>query len=82
MDKKFKVNWTNIKGDCQSFTKPARQDFKSDLPLVTERKILTHFVIIQATGIKKYVCITWKFKFHLKMTCFNKKLNYLITPFL
>ena len=30
----FDVNWTKIKGDCQSYTKAAHQDSKSDSPLM------------------------------------------------
>ena len=34
MHKKFQVNRTKIKEGCQSYTKAAHQDSKSDLPLV------------------------------------------------
>ena len=33
MHKKFEINWTNIKGGCQSGRKVLPYDFKSDLPL-------------------------------------------------
>ena len=33
LDKKFEINWTKIKGSCQSGRKVATQDSKSDLPL-------------------------------------------------
>ena len=36
MDKKFEVNQKNIKGGCQSYTKAAHQDSKSDLPLTSK----------------------------------------------
>ena len=34
MDKKFEVNWTNIKGGCQSYTKAPPQQSWSDLTLI------------------------------------------------
>ena len=34
MHKKFQLNWTNIKEDCQSYTKAAPQKSWSDLTLV------------------------------------------------
>ena len=34
MYKKFEINWTKIKGDCQSGRKVVPHDSKSDLPLV------------------------------------------------
>ena len=34
MHKKFEINWTKIKGGCQSGIKVVTHNFKSDLPLV------------------------------------------------
>ena len=34
MHKKFEINWTKIKGGCQSGRKVVPQDSKSDLPLI------------------------------------------------
>ena len=34
MQKKFEINWTKIKGGCQSGSKVVPHDFMSDLPLV------------------------------------------------
>ena len=33
MDKKFEINWTKIKGGCQSGRKVVTYNSKSDLPL-------------------------------------------------
>ena len=35
MHKKFDINWTEIKGSCQSGRKMVTQDSKSDLPLIS-----------------------------------------------
>ena len=37
MNKKFEINWTKIKGSCQSGRKVVSDDSKSDLPLSTHR---------------------------------------------
>ena len=39
MHKKFEINWTNIKADCQSRRKVATHNTKSDLPLTIEIQI-------------------------------------------
>ena len=36
MHKKFEINWTNIKGGCQSERKVVNHNCKSDLPLAQE----------------------------------------------
>ena len=45
MQKKFQINWTKIKGGCQSGRKAVAHDSKSDLPLVP------------AGSVKKLQCV-------------------------
>ena len=45
MQKKFEINWTKIKGGCQSGRKVETHNSKSDLPLVT-------LIILQGLLIK------------------------------
>ena len=44
MHKKFEINWTKIKGDCQSGRKVATPDSKSDLPLALRLKENTFLI--------------------------------------
>ena len=39
MHKKFEINWTKIKGGCQSGRKVVPHNSKSDLPLVDTLKL-------------------------------------------
>ena len=67
MHKKFKINWTKIKGGCQSGRKVVPHDSKSDLPLiryVTEKT--QHFLTIFDFSVQ-YACF--------EMTIFLKFLN-------
>ena len=43
MHKKFEINWTKIKGSCQSGRKVVTHDSKSDLPLILEQ-VMGHFL--------------------------------------
>ena len=42
MHKKFEINWTKVKGGCQSGRKVVTHNFKSDLPLVSTKMPCTH----------------------------------------
>ena len=50
MQKKFEINWTNIKGGCQSGKKVITHTSKSDLPLAS-RKTATIFRSLVASDI-------------------------------
>ena len=55
MHKKFEVNWTKIKGCCQSGRKVITHDSKSDLPLAlsaSEKNTHMHEVVFYATRIQ------------------------------
>ena len=42
MQKKFEINWTNIKGDCQSGRKVVIHNSKGDLPLTNYKVPFSH----------------------------------------
>ena len=47
MRKKFEINWTQIKGSCQSGRKVVLQDSKSDLPLCAAVVVCTYDMYTQ-----------------------------------
>ena len=48
MHKKFEINWTEIKGGCQSGSKVVTHNSKSDLPLTHTPKFMYMYGPIQA----------------------------------
>ena len=50
MHKKFEINWTKIKGGCQSGSKVVPHDSKSYLPLPIIQSIYKSSKILKANG--------------------------------
>ena len=60
MHKKFEINRTKIKGDCQSERKVVPHDSKSDLPLVGLQKIPFSYLDCRDSKMERYQKM-WRF---------------------
>ena len=46
MHNKFEINWTKIKGGCQSGRKKVPHDSKSDLPLMLVKRTAYYYIVL------------------------------------
>ena len=68
MCQKFEINWTKIKGSCQSGRKVVTQDSKSDLPLGKCCTLITLSPVLPALVLSSLPTnwIAWGYDFFLK----------------